>query len=249
VFTEHTGITKYFRSFIHKICVKYTLKNSPGIICVSNSLREELLRFTDRKIFVIPNVVDIKTIKLAEPVKSDLINIGFLGGLGNANKGLDLLLNAVKLLNNKNIRLHIGGKGILLESYIRMAKDNGIYEQCRFYGGIMPEKISDFYSQLNFFVLASRYETFGIVLIEAMAAGLPVIATRCGGPGEIVTPVAGMLVARDNAGELSDAIKLMSQTFKNYNRIEIRNYAEGRFGQKAFLENISMAYNEIMHGN
>ncbi len=246
VFTEHTTIWKYFRSYIHKLCVKYAIKNSPGIICVSKALGEEVRGLSDRKIFVVHNVIDSRKFIKAAPENGSSVNIGFLGGLGNANKGLDLLLKSVSLLSYKNIILHIGGKGRMLEDYIRMSEELGIGSICRFYGEIVPEKINDFYSKLNIFVLPSRYETFGIVLIEAMASGIPVIATKCGGPEEIVTTATGLLVSKDNIVELSEAISYMIRNLQQYKSSDIRSYVSNKFGQKAFLISISLVYENII---
>lgn len=246
VFTEHTNIRKYFRSYIHKVCVKFAIKNSPGIICVSKALGEEVTELTDRKIFVVYNVIDSRKFRTAAPEIGSAVNIGFLGGLGNNNKGLDLLLKSVSALKNKNIILHIGGKGSMLEDYTRMSEELGIGSNCRFYGEILPEKINDFYSRLNIFVLPSRYETFGIVLIEALASGIPVIATRCGGPEEIVTPETGLLVSKNNVGELSDAISHMIGNMQQYKSSDLRSYVSSKFGQEAFLKNISPVYENII---
>lgn len=245
ILTEHSIISKYSRSFIHKACVKYTLKNSPGLACVSNALKKEISTVTDREISVIHNVIDIDKFRLAESDPDKVINIGFLGGLSNPNKGLDLLLKAVSILENKDIVLHIGGKGTLQDSYHKMSEDIGISGNCRFYGEIPPEKVTDFYSKLNIFVLSSRYETFGIVVVEAMACGLPVIATKCGGPEEIITPSTGLLVSKDNAEELAEAIFFMSSNLKMYDSTAIRNYANDTFGQSAFLAKISSAYKNL----
>jgi glycosyltransferase involved in cell wall biosynthesis len=245
ILTEHSTVRKYYRSFVHKFCVKYTLKNSPGLACVSNALKKELSKVINREIDVIHNVVDIDKFKLADPGLGRIINIGFLGSLSDQNKGLDLLLKAVSIVESRDIILHIGGKGTLLDNYHKMSEDFGIMGNCRFYGEILPDKVTDFYSKLNFFILPSRYETFGIVLVEAMACGLPVIATKCGGPEEIITPSAGLLVSKDNAEELAEAISFMSSNLGKYDRSAIRNYASDTFGPKAFLAKASSAYKNL----
>ncbi len=243
--TEHSVITKYNRSFIHRICVRYALRNSGGVISVSTSLQKEIRQMVNREVSVIPNVIDFEKFRNVIPEKEIGINIGFLGSMDNYNKGLDLLLKAVANLNNRDVVLHIGGKGKLQNSFVKMTEDLGIKENCRFYGGILPEKITEFYSKLDFFVLASRYETFGIVLVEAMACGLPVIATRCGGPEDIVTPGTGILISKDNIPELMEAISFMSGNLQKYDPDLIRIYVNEKFGQKAFLEKITQAFTKI----
>jgi glycosyltransferase involved in cell wall biosynthesis len=246
VLTEHTSIRKYFRSTIHKYCVKYTLRNSPEIICVSNSLKKEVLEICKREITVIHNIVDIDKFSLANVSGPDEINIGFLGSLNNDNKGLDLLLKAVRNMAHKNVLVHIGGAGRKLKGFEKLAEDLGIREICRFYGEIKTEEKNTFYSRLNFFVLPSRYETFGIVLIEAMACGLPVISTKCGGPQDIILPENGILVNKDDVPELAAALSRMQKDYMHYDKLKIRNDTELRFGKKTFNRQMTGLYNKML---
>jgi glycosyltransferase involved in cell wall biosynthesis len=150
------------------------------------------------------------------------------------------------MLKGKDIFLHIGGDGILIDNFKKMAKDLYIDSKCKFYGEISRNDIEDFYSKLDLFILPSRYETFGIVLIEAMACGIPVIATMCGGPQDIVTPSTGILIKVDNFEELKTAILSMSENIGSYNRETIRNYANENFGKEVFIKRISNLCQEIL---
>jgi len=187
IITEHSRISNYSRSRIHTACVKYSLNRARSVIAVSESLKPEITAIVSREVEVIYNIVDTAKFELHERKSQEVINIGFLGGLGNNNKGLDILLEAIKLTGRNDFMLHVGGDGKLKDDYVKLARDLGIEKYCRFYGGIPHDVILQFYSSLDLFVLPSRYETFGMVLVEAMACGIPVIATRCGGPAEIVT--------------------------------------------------------------
>jgi glycosyltransferase involved in cell wall biosynthesis len=104
----------------------------------------------------------------------------------------------------------------------------------------------DFYSMLDVFVLASRDETFGVVVVEAMASGLPVIATDCGGPREIITKETGILVEKENPGELARAIVSMSENLGSYNKSTIRKYALEKYGRKAFVERVDQLYQNVV---
>jgi L-malate glycosyltransferase len=247
--TEHSRITNYYRSWFHRLCINYTFKNIKSIVAVSNSLRNEIVTLSKQPVVVINNIVETERFNLVKSHSESIINIGFLGGLGNNNKGLDLLLKSLSFLEGNGFMLHIGGNGKLLDYYIKMAKDYRIETQCKFYGEIARDRIADFYSGLDIFVLPSRYETFGVVLIEAMACGIPVIATRCGGPEEIVTQSTGILVEKENIAELTAALKNMSQNIKLYNKGVIRSYAIDNFGRQVFIEHISKLYREILTSN
>jgi len=246
ILTEHSRIKSYFRSWFHKQCVKYALRKATCIISVSNALKEEIISICHRHVTVIHNIVDVDKFNLVQTHPGTILNIGFLGGLSNINKGLDLLLKSASLLEKKDFFLHIGGSGILLDNFKKMAKAFGIDANCKFYGEISRNEIADFYSRLDLFVLPSRYETFGIVLIEAMACGLPVIATKCGGPQEIVTAATGILIQKGNTEELKNAIINISENSELYNKEAIRNYAKENFGQEIFNERLSDLYHEIL---
>jgi glycosyltransferase involved in cell wall biosynthesis len=213
---------------------------------VSNSLKEELRSFCNRKIYVVPNIVDTDLFNIHEKIKRKTLDIGFLGGLNNTNKGLDILLKAASKIDELSISLHIGGAGVLLESYKEMALNLQLMNNCKFYGEISRSKIREFYSHLDIFVMTSRYETFGIVLIEAMACGIPVISTRCGGPEDIVTPSTGILIEKDNPGDLIVAITSMAKNIQSYSSEAIRTYATDTFGTTAFIKRISEIYNDII---
>jgi L-malate glycosyltransferase len=245
--TEHSRVTNYFRSRLHKLCVIYAFKNAASVIAVSNSLKSELSPLCSHPVNIINNIVNTDKFKLTKPKSFQILNIGFLGGLGNNNKGLDILLKAASLLQKKDFILHIGGKGILLETYQTMSKEFNIEGNCKFYGEIPRDKITDFYSGLDLFVLPSRYETFGIVLIEAMSCGIPVIATRCGGPEEIVVPSTGILIEKENPEELATAIQCMLKNPGSYNKEDIRKYAVEKFGQSAFIEEITRVYLSVLN--
>jgi glycosyltransferase involved in cell wall biosynthesis len=75
----------------------------------------------------------------------------------------------------------------------------------------------------------SRFETFSAICAEALACGKPVIATRCGGPEEFLTSDNGILIDVDNDQQLTDAIHQMINHHKNYNAVQLVNYAAERF--------------------
>ena len=246
IITEHTWIKKYFRSRIHKQCVLYALKYSSGVVSVSNALKDDIALFCSRNVSVIPNVIEVDKFYLSEKQDDKTLNIGILGGMGNYRKGLDILIKSVSLLKDMDLIVHIGGDGILLEKFKTLSKESGVFEKCKFYGEILTEHIPDFYSRLDIFVLSSRDETFGVVVVEAMASGLPVIATDCGGPKEIITRDTGILVEKENPEELASAIKHMSENLRFYNKDFIRKYAEEKYGQKSFVESITHFYQDVL---
>lgn len=247
VLTEHSWIKKYFRSRIHKLCVLYTLKHCAYVVAVSQALKDNINLYCKRQVQVIPNVIDMKKFSLSDALKKDNnLNIGILGGMGNYRKGLDILIKAVSLLKDMELTVHIGGDGKYLNTFKEMAKELDIAGKCIFYGEIKPESIQDFYSKLDFYVLPSRDETFGVVVVEAMACGLPVIATKCGGPEEIITKETGVLIDRENPQELARAIRSVAGNLGSYNRKAIRDYVLEKYSPDLFVASVSEVYQELL---
>jgi glycosyltransferase involved in cell wall biosynthesis len=247
VLTEHSWIKKYFRSRIHKLCVLYTLKHCACVVAVSQALKDNINLYCKRQVQVIPNVIEMKKFSLSDALKKDNnLNIGILGGMGNFRKGLDILIKAVSLLKDMELTVHIGGDGKYLNTFKEMAKELDIAGKCIFYGEIKPESIQDFYSKLDFYVLPSRDETFGVVVVEAMACGLPVIATKCGGPEEIITKETGVLIDKENPQELARAIRSVAGNLGSYNRKAIRDYVLEKYSPDLFVASISEVYQELL---
>jgi len=98
----------------------------------------------------------------------------------------------------------------------------------------------------NCFVLPTRYEAFGAVLIEAMASGLPVIATRSGGPDHIVNTENGLLIGPENAEQLAGAMEKMVSSYPTFSQEAIRAQTLERYGQTRVMEQYLELFTEIL---
>jgi glycosyltransferase involved in cell wall biosynthesis len=98
----------------------------------------------------------------------------------------------------------------------------------------------------NCFVLPTRYEAFGVVLIEAMATGLPVIATRSGGPESIVNTENGLLIDPENAEDLARAMQMMMENISSYSSTEIREQTLLRYGDRAVMEQYQQLFLQVL---
>ena len=107
------------------------------------------------------------------------------------------LLHAFAALHGEP-RLIIFGDGPESGALRALCAELGLYSRVSFRGHCPREELAEAYAAADCFVLASRSETFGVAYIEAMAAGLPVIATRCGGPEDFVTEENGILIPVDD---------------------------------------------------
>ena len=98
----------------------------------------------------------------------------------------------------------------------------------------------------SFFVLTSNYETFGIVIIEALSCGKPVVSTKCVGPEEIINDTNGLLVEKENVKSLSKGLVYMYKNINNYNSKQIRENCVNLYGEKSFILQINKAYKKVL---
>ena len=176
------------------------------------------LKKYENKIEVIPIGVDADKFR---PIDTEKKNdtIFFLSVLDKFHKfkGLDHLLRAMVNVKEEipDAKLIVGGDGALLEHYRKEASSLGLDKNVEFLGFVPDEAIVEFYNRCSLFVLPSisaGQETFGMVLLEAMACGRPIVSTEIVGVAEDVTEYdAGIIVECGNDRELGDAILYLLQ--------------------------------------
>jgi glycosyltransferase involved in cell wall biosynthesis len=132
------------------------------------------------------------------------------------------------------VRLELVGDGPSRPDLERLSRRLGVELQVDFAGAMPAEGVRSAMEAADAFVLASRFETFGVVVIEAFACGLPVISTACGGPDHLIDSTNGRLVPPDDLRALRDALVEMHRRASCYDRAAIRADAVRRFGPDAF---------------
>lgn len=165
-------------------------------------------------------------------------------------KGIDLLLRAFARAfeADPQTRLVIGGDGEERASLERQACDLGIASHVDFLGHLSREQVLNVMSGSDAVVLSSHYETFGVVLIEALALGKPVVATRCGGPESIVQPGDGLLVEAGSAAALAEGLRELRGNASTFDAHLIRKSCIARFGEAAVVEQLSGIYEDAVGG-
>jgi len=194
------------------------------IVAVSNSLRNDLIRRTPlrgEKTTVIYNGIRVADFRLPRSGvlrrrfgwSDDDIIVGSLGNIRSA-KGYDVLLKAAARLQGANrvFRFVIAGQGTpggLYDKLLRMREELGLQDRLHFIG--FYDKPAEFLSGLDLFLLSSTTEGFSIATIQALAAGLPVVVTRSGGPEEIITHGEnGWVVNAGDHAAIADALEMLA---------------------------------------
>ncbi|MBN1936397.1 MAG: glycosyltransferase [Anaerolineae bacterium] len=171
------------------------------------------------------------------------LNIGSL----DENKGQTDLLNAFaqQFRDNKAIQLRLGGAGPLRSTLEALTHTLNIEQNVTFLGALSREQVLAEMQACDVFVLASHYETFGVVLIEALACGKPVIATACGGPEAIVHSANGVLTPIQDSTQLGEAMATMRENVDCYDPLQIRENCIARFGEQAVVNQLVSIYREL----
>lgn len=164
-----------------------------------------------------------------------------------SEKRIDLLLKAfIRLVGDDNrVRLILVGDGPLRGHLERLAQRRGLNERVEFTGYLPAEDVVRQLRRSHCLVLPSEVETFGLALVEAMACGLPVIATRCGGPEDIVTDETGILIPVNDELALYRAMATMLQSHDKYDGQQIRRYALEKFGAERYTAAFTAVFNEL----
>jgi len=159
---------------------------------------------------VIPNVVDTHFFCLPPKIKGEGVFRFVTIALLTKIKGIDMLLKAFakSFKGNAEVVLEVCGDGVERNSLESLCDNLGIQAQVTFLGMLNENEVREALWKADAFVSSSHVETFGVVLIEAMSTGLPVVATRSGGPDEFVPTHLGCgLVAPGDFRLLSSSMK------------------------------------------
>ena len=200
--------------WIDRLLVKWLLKNADCVVAVSKSLHDKV-----RQIFagieigtdIVPNGAPIGSTEERVDSRSETVPKPYILTVGQIihRKGMDLLIRALKRARDQGqvLNLVIVGEGPEQASLATEARELGVSDQVFFAGNQSHNETLAFFRQCSFFALASRAEGLPLVIVEAMANGKAVVATRIDGVPEIVLDgVTGLLVEPENPQLLAEAL-------------------------------------------
>jgi len=251
VITEHSSI------FLRNVCdenslklVKLIIDNSVTTIAVSEHLKSELVRSTGcqpSKVIYIPNIVDLGKFPLKRSTNNSIVNFSTICFL-NENKGIDLLIYSFSELIKKgyNVKLNIGGDGELLSDLRHLSLKLGIDNNIIFLGRLNRLQVRDLLQKTDIYVSTSYVETFGVTLIEALATGIPLVATNSGGPASIVNEGNGILVRTGSSESIMEGMEYILGKLESYIPEKLRKDAYDRFSKESVIKRIDAIYKKYI---
>ena len=237
------------------------INEADRVIAVSEAAAEFISRFLERKeICVIPNGVDVSKFSQEEYPDPGLISQDtgdypkiFSVGRLSFRKGFHLLIEAMPniLKERPDTRLFIAGKGYMMPFLKGLSNSFGLNDNVSYLGYVSDEALPWLYRNCDVFAFPSiTSESFGITLIEAMAAGSPVVASRIGGVPEIVDDgVNGCLFNPWNSRELSEKISslLNNPSIARDLGVTARKTAVERYSWSVVGSKIVNIYEELVY--
>lgn len=228
------------------------------VITISDSNREDVLTAFPNakdKIVQLRNGYDQNIFEKKEYNKKEVLeeigidknyeNIVLFSGRLVEIKGVDVLLKAAKRYEDGNTLTLIAGGGVLLEPLKEQAEELGLNDVV-FLGNQKQENLSILYNIADVLAVPSRIEGFGLVAVEALACGTPVIATNQGGLPEFINEKVGALVEVEDDIALEKEISKILTGEKKFNKEELASYAKNNYAQSLVINKVIETYKSCL---
>lgn len=250
VVTEH--VTWFERGLLgekdlREITADYTAADA--VVAVSTGLREQIRPYCGGKeIHVIPNLVSERffTGGLHAPAGE---RFGFVSvGMLDRKKGFDILLRAFAALlaEKPALTLTICGDGEERAALEALTDELGLRNAVAFTGALSREEVAAVLRKNQAFVLPSRTETFGVVYVEAMACGLPIVMTKTNAWEMLALPETGLAVEIEDVPALTDAMARIVDRYGEYDAERIAALCRESFSEKAVTDRLTALYERVL---
>lgn len=248
--------TEHFSGMNQKILSKYLIEQGnetysevSKLITVSDHLSRNIIKNFNISPIIVPNIVDMQNFKFTERnCKADYFDFVSTGNLLK-NKRMDLLIDSfyAAFKDNNKVRLYVFGEGPEKSNLNTQIKYLNLQDRIFLKGLVDRKVIAKKMNESRCFVLVSKLETFGVAYIEAMATGLPVIATKCGGPEDFITKENGLLLEHDNINYIANALNQMYSNIDYYDCEKISLRTKELFGEETFSNKMMTLYKEYIN--
>jgi teichuronic acid biosynthesis glycosyltransferase TuaC len=223
-----------------------------AIVCVSESLARDVIRLLaapPERVIVIPDAYDEQRFahvarSLPEGRRVRLLCVARLVDV----KGVDVLVEALGLLvaGGADVELTIAGDGPLRGQLSARAAALGVADRLKLLGGVPWESLPALMRSADVYVQPSRREGFGVALVEALATGLPAVATRSGGPEGTVGEDEGVLVDKGDPVALVEGIRDVVARIACFDGVTIAARARSRFCREVVGARLVSLYERVI---
>lgn len=228
---------------------KIAYQSADRIIAVSNSLKKQINKHFQINAIVVYNMLGLEFVKNSLEIIRDRKKFRFIA-IGSLihRKGFDLLISAFKKsgLNELCCEVIIIGGGEDEKMLQNQINKLGVPDSVTLVGQKNKQEIIHYLKNSDVFVFPSRAETFGVVCIEALSLGVPIIATECGGPEEFVQDDNGLLIQTNSISDLAFAMKNIFENYSKYDPMLISSNCINRFSPLVITKQLTTIFENVV---
>ncbi|HUM98789.1 MAG TPA: glycosyltransferase [Chitinophagaceae bacterium] len=251
IISEQMGEFPFAYLLPQKELIIESVQQAAQVIALSRFQRTQIEKFTGRRAEIFPNVVEVKNeTSVKQHAKTANEKFQFiLVGILSVVKGVDILIEAAAILKAKGIHhfhITIAGSGKIEQDLKQLAVQKEMDSYFSWTGALRPDEVLQKIKECDAFVCASRHESFGVALVEALSLGKPVVATRCGGPQDTVNEENGLLVENENPLALAEGLKWMMQNAEQFDSKKIAAETVNKYGSAVIASQYLRLYEEVL---
>lgn len=256
IITEHwsryLSENEDFNNKIQQWMVKFFAKKAVAITTVSPILANAMQKLgIKNQYFIIPNVLDENIFRLNNtlPNNDEQKSILMIIHFDDNSKNWKDVISTIALLSKKrkDFRLDIIGDGKEKPLAIQLVEKLQISNFVCFHSTIPNENIPEYFHKCCFSLLFSNFETQGLVLIESLACGKPIVASRLPAIEQSIGTENGILVEPQNKQELLFALDSMLDKYKDYSPENLRQYAINRYSTSIIAQQFIDLYSKVLN--
>ena len=237
-----------FGGFFRKLATKIVVRNAKSVTTVTENLTKAMQNhgLKNDNYVVLPNVVNLDMFHISEKKNNTPCKIIHVSCFEDKSKNISGLLESLKIVEQKGIDFQCTmiGEGMDFDLMKAKAVELQLINKVSFTGLLEGQKLADELSSGDFLVLSSNYENMPVVILEALASGLPVVSTNVGGIKEMIDETKGILVEPRNKEALAEAIIKMIKTHNEYDPDYLRKSVIERYGYESVGRFLDSIYNK-----
>ncbi|MEI7525941.1 MAG: glycosyltransferase [Mariniphaga sp.] len=243
-----------FTGFVRRSLTRLIVHRASTVVTVSDFLRTAMqdCGLRNKKFIIIPNTVDTTLFTIAGELKGKQAKrILHVSNFNERAKNIHGILRVIKILHEQRKDfeiLFIGGREPALSETRKYASGLGLESPVVIFKGPIPVgELADAYRESSFLLMFSNFESFSIVIPEALSCGIPVLATSAGGIPEYFSTNSGRLISPGDESALLDNLNFMLDHYQSFDPESLGGSIESRFGLKKVGGQLDELYRSVLN--
>ncbi len=247
IWSEHfSDVANDNLSNAERVLINKLKKNAKKCIAVSQWLSEKMNQNFGIKAQVVPNVYRDHIFKIMPGIskreKFTFISVAYMQPIKNHAR----MIEAFSLLSDLPVMLLIIGKGYTLEANKKIVKDRDLVDRVIFLGELKHDELVLELNKAHAYLVSSDFETFNVSMVEAMACGIPVVSTACGGPESILTKSSLGILTEKKTESLAVGMRQLYDRYDEYSSGIVSGHVEELFSNHAIARQLTDLYSKCV---